>query len=254
MDNLSDEIVDKAARLIAKSKYCTALTGAGISTESGIPDFRGPQGLWSRVDPKVATHSYFIDNPKDFWSFHLKFMEFRNVKPNDAHIALSKLEKLSVLKYVITQNIDGLHQQAGLKNVIELHGNLKTASCIYCGRKYSYEEVLEIIGREGLPPRCPVCRGILKPDVVLFEEPLPYDAIATAYYESSRSDLMLVLGTSLAVYPAASLPETVKSHGGKLIIINLESTQKDYLGDIVIHGKLGIIVPMIVRRVEEYIR
>jgi len=227
------------------------LTGAGISTESGIPDFRGPDGLWRKVNPEIATYSFFIKNSEKFWEFHLNFVKkFKEVKPNNAHYALVELEKMGFLKCIITQNIDGLHQAAGSKNVIELHGNLRTVSCISCGRKYRYEDVYMLIEQCGLPPKCIECSGVLKPDVVLFEEPLPYEAIMTAYTEAYKSDLILVLGSSLSVYPAATIPDIVKSNYGKVIIINLQNTEKDHLGDIVIYGRLGDILPKIVEQVK----
>jgi len=250
LNNLIRKLVD----LILSSKYIIALTGAGISTESGIPDFRGPNGLWRRIDPEVASYSYFIKHPEDFWRFYIDFIKiFQDIKPNSAHYGLAKIEKLGMLKAIITQNIDGLHQKAGSKNVIELHGDLKTISCISCGMKYLFKDIIDIINEKGLPPRCVSCGGILKPDIIFFGEPLPQDAVEKAFSEAYKSDLILVLGTSLSVYPAAYIPDIVKSSGGKVIIINYSKTMKDYIGDIVIRGKLGEIIPKIVDEIEELI-
>jgi len=246
-----DILINKAAEYIISSQYAIALTGAGISTESGIPDFRGQNGLWRRINPYYATYTYFIEDPEGFWKLYLTFVRsFREAEPNPAHIGLARLEKLNLLKVIITQNIDGLHQKAGSRNVIELHGNLRTISCTRCGYKYTYDEVFSIIEESSLPPRCKVCNGILKPDVVLFGEPLPYTEISKAYEEASKADLILVLGSSLTVYPAAYIPETVKMHGGKVIIINMEPTEKDHIAEILINAKVGEVVPRLVESIE----
>jgi len=246
-----NSLIMKIVKLILYSKYVIALTGAGISTESGIPDFRGPNGLWRKINPETATYSYFIKHPKDFWSLYLSFINvFINAKPNNAHYGLAKMEKLGILKAIITQNIDGLHQKAGSKRVIELHGNLKKVSCISCGMKYNYKDVLNII-KKGIPPTCSKCEGILKPDIIFFGEPLPQNSIEEAFSEAYKSDLILVLGTSLTVYPAAYIPDIVKNNGGKVVIINSNKTMKDYLGDVMIRGKLGEVIPKIVSKIEE---
>lgn len=249
-----EKLIDLAADLIVKSKYCIAFTGAGISTESGIPDFRGPSGIWKRVDPKIATYSFFINNPGEFWKFHLSFIEIKRAEPNKAHFSLAELEKMGVLKCVITQNVDGLHQKAGSRYVIELHGNLDHVVCLSCGKHFKINDVIAGLDENKLPPKCPECGGLLKPDVILFEEPLKRDVLTLAFKEAYKSDLVLVLGTSLVVYPAAYIPDIVKSQGGKVIIVNLESTEKDFLGDVVIHGKLGEILPKIVDKVRENLR
>jgi NAD-dependent deacetylase len=247
MISIDDKIIE-ASSLIKRSKYTIALTGAGISTESGIPDFRGPSGLWKRVDPEYATYTFFREHPDTFWVFFIDlYREFKDAKPNPAHHALAKLEEFGLLKCVITQNIDGLHQKAGSKNVIELHGSLRRVVCTVCGEKYDYDEVEDIIGKKGYPPICMKCGGILKPEVVLFGEALPYNAISKAYDEASKAELILVLGTSLFVYPAAYIPDIVKSHGGKVVMVNLEETEKDHIGDVIIYGKLGEILPKILR-------
>lgn len=179
------------------------------------------------------------------------YKEFKDVTPNPAHYSLAELEKLGFLKALITQNIDGLHQKAGSSSVIELHGNLHTISCLFCRAKYNYDDVIQIIKKGGYPPKCRICGGLLKPDVVLFGEPLSHDAIEKAYEEASKADLILVLGTSLFVYPAAFIPDIVKSHGGKVVIVNLGPTERDEIGDIIIYGKLGEIMPRIVEGIKK---
>ena len=247
----NEDKIEKVVSLISESKYIIALTGAGISTESGIPDFRGPNGLWKRVNPEYGTYTFFKEHPDIFWKFYIElYNQFKDAEPNPAHYSLSDMEKLGLLKSVITQNIDGLHQKAGNSLVIELHGNLRTITCLFCKAKYTYEEVMKIIDEVGYPPKCRICGGILKPDVVLFGEPLPSEVVSRAYEEASKANLILVLGTSLCVYPAAFIPDIVKSHGGKVVIINLESTEKDEIGDVVIHGKLGEVMLRIIESIK----
>ena len=244
--------IEKVSKYLVDAKYAIALTGAGISTESGIPDFRGPKGLWKRINPEYATYTFFREHPDIYWKFHMElYNEIKDVNPNPAHYSLAELEKLNILKAIITQNIDGLHQKAGSKTVIELHGNLRTITCMSCGAKYNYDEIFKIIDKYGYPPRCRLCNGILKPDVVLFGESLPYDTVSAAYDEALKADLIMVLGTSLAVYPAAYIPDITRSHGGKIVIINLMPTEKDHVGDIIIYGKLGDIIPKIVEHVKD---
>ncbi|RLF01809.1 MAG: hypothetical protein DRJ64_10120, partial [Thermoprotei archaeon] len=168
----NEDEIKRVISLIHESSYIIALTGAGMSTESGVPDFRGPSGLWKRVNPEYATYTFFKEHPNIFWKFYMElYKEFKDVTPNPAHYSLAELEKLGFLKALITQNIDGLHQKAGSSSVIELHGNLRTISCLFCRAKYNYGEVIQIIKKGGYPPKCRICGGLLKPDVVLFGEP-----------------------------------------------------------------------------------
>ena len=172
------EAIEAAADIIAKARKVVALTGAGISTESGIPDFRGPQGLWKRFDPKIGTIEFFREHPDEFWHFQLdRLKEMMKAQPNKGHYALAELEKLGKLSAVITQNVDGLHFKAGSKNVIEIHGNLRTAKCIECGKIISIEEALKIIEQGVFPPKCQSCGGLLKTGSVLFNEPIPEEAL-----------------------------------------------------------------------------
>jgi NAD-dependent deacetylase len=250
-----EELIKKAAKILAESSYAIVFTGAGVSTESGIPDFRGPQGLWKRVNPEKFTIEYFISNPDEVWGLFVDyFLIHRDVKPNPAHYSIAELEELGVVKAVITQNVDGLHQKAGSKKVIELHGNLRYAVCMSCGHKIALEDAVEQFKRSRSAPRCPKCGGLLKPDVVFFGEPLPYGALKAAFEEAERADAVMVVGSSLVVTPAAYVPLRAKEGGAKLIIVNLERTSMDNLADVIIRGKAGEILPKIVTRLKEMLK
>jgi NAD-dependent deacetylase len=248
-----DELIKDAARILVRSNYAIVFTGAGVSTESGIPDFRGPQGLWKRVDPEKFTINYFISNPDEVWGMFIEyFMVHEDVRPNPAHYAIAELERLGIVKSVITQNVDGLHQMAGSKRVIELHGNLREAVCMNCGYRLSLKEAIEIFRKTGSAPRCPRCGGLLKPDVVFFGEPLPYGALKAAFEEAEKADVVLVVGSSLVVTPAAYVPLRAKERGAKMVIVNLEETTMDHIADVVIRGKAGEVVPKIVEMVKKF--
>jgi NAD-dependent deacetylase len=238
--------VERVAEMILGSKKAVALTGAGISTESGIPDFRGPQGLWKQIDPSTGTIQFFRQFPDVFWQFIVDRLESMvRAKPNRAHYALAELEVMGKLSSIITQNVDGLHFKAGSRNVIELHGNMREAVCLSCGNVISMEEAMGMAKSGHLPPRCG-CGGVLKPNVVLFNEPLPEEAYKRALLESRTCDLMLAVGTSLQVYPAAYLPVVAKQRGARLAIINMEPTPLDDVADAVIQAKAGEALPAIV--------
>jgi len=231
--SLYKEIAD----LIKNSKYSLAFTGAGISVESGIPTFRGSQGLWSKYDPEEFAHiDSFIRNPAKVWKMIREmFTIIFEAKPNPAHEILAEIEKRGYLKAVITQNIDGLHQLAGSKNVIEYHGNCKWLLCLNCGKK---EEVKrELI--EMLPyPKCKECEAPLKPDVVFFGEAIPFEAKKRAEKEVQRCDLLLIIGTSGVVYPASQLPYMAKLNKATIIEINLEETPYTHsITDYFLKGK-----------------
>lgn len=235
--------VRKAAELLLDSTFAIAFTGAGISTASGIPDFRGPQGLWKKYSPELASIDYFRKDPKGFWEFYsFRMRSLFNAEPNRAHFALAELERMGVIKYVITQNIDGLHRKAGSMRVIELHGTMLESYCSSCFKRYDSREVLKMIDRGEIPPRCS-CGGIIRPDVVLFGEPVK--DIEYALTIAQESDAVLVVGSSLTVYPANLVPQVVKQNGGKLIIVNLEETPLDDFADLVIRGKAEEVVPAI---------
>jgi NAD-dependent deacetylase len=220
----------KAARLaeLLRESSCTvALTGAGISVPSGIPDFRSPGGIWTKVDPmKVATIDAFRSDPRRFWDFYRpRFQMLEGIRPNPAHEALVELEGRGLLEAVVTQNIDRLHREAGSRRVIEVHGTIETSSCTSCEASYRLEDV-EGLFVDGVA-QCKLCTGLVKPDVVLFGEFLPERAIAEATELASRAELMLCVGSSLEVYPVAGLPELTVANGGKIAIVTQSSTPYD---------------------------
>lgn len=250
-------LIRKCAEDLINSKYAVAFTGAGISTESGIPDFRGPSGIWTK-DPEAERRAYeifgkFLRNPKEYWEEALKspFYEIlEKASPNPAHYALAELERMGIVKTVITQNIDGLHQKAGSKNVLEFHGGIKKLRCIYCGCRFPIEDYSRDI-EEKKVPMCKNCSSPLKMDVVYFTEPIPRDVYELSFEEATKCDLMLVCGTSAVVYPAAQLPRIAKRCGAKVIEINLEETPltREGVSDYIIEGKVGEILPKIVEEV-----
>jgi NAD-dependent deacetylase len=240
------EGIQKAACAISDARQPIALTGAGISVESGIPDFRSATGLWSKYRPEeYATIEAFRADPQKVWTMLAEMMTLvTQAKPNPAHIGLADLEKMGKLHTVITQNIDGLHQAAGSQHVIEFHGSSATLSCLSCG----YATGRDAISVEQLPPTCPRCYSILKPDVVFFGEPIPWDAHQEAMQAARTCDLLLVIGTSAMVYPAAAIPPTAKECGAKVIEINLESTPlTHHVSDLIIEGSSGEILPGVVK-------
>ena len=228
------EKIKKAARIICQSKRTLALTGAGISVESGIPDFRSPGGLWQRFNPiEYATIDAFRADPEKVWRM-LQEMSvlLSSARPNPAHTGLGRLQKTGLLHTIITQNIDNLHQEGGATRVIEYHGNSKTLSCLWCNARYSSAEL------EGqVPPKCG-CGKILRPDVVFFGEPIPTRVLQDSFALASACNTLLVLGTSAEVTPANTIPQTAKMAGAKIIEINLTPTVLTrYLTDIFLQGK-----------------
>ncbi len=220
---------EELAGLIAASDRVVALTGAGVSVPSGIPDFRTPgKGLWAKVDPMaVATIDAFHSDTKRFWDFYRpRFHDLADKEPNPAHTVLAELERRGRLDAVITQNIDRLHRKAGSEDVIEVHGSIATASCTSCGEGYPLEEVESLFDADGVAT-CRGCAGKVKPDVVLFGELLPADAMARAEQLCSSADLLLCIGSSLEVHPVAGLPALTLAHGGRIAIITRSSTPYD---------------------------
>jgi NAD-dependent deacetylase len=212
-----------------------AFTGAGISAESGIPTYRGDDGLWNKYDPaKFANINHFHKDPAYYWNFfkEVRYPVIRKARPNRAHAALARLEQDSILKAVITQNIDGLQQSAGSRTVLELHGNTRRILCLDCGQQHSMDDVYGLLETQ-LPPHCPECQGTLKPDVVFFGESLPSDILECAIAESQACDLFMVVGSSLVVQPAASLPAMAHQNGAKVVIINRDPTPLDRIADLV---------------------
>ncbi|NHJ13134.1 MAG: NAD-dependent deacylase [Candidatus Thorarchaeota archaeon] len=245
---VDDSEIEAAKLLISKSSRIAVLTGAGISVDSGIPDFRSEGGLWERYDPhEYATFESFQRDPSKFWEMGQELAEvLLKAEPNKAHIALAELEKRGKLLGVITQNIDNLHQRAGNTNVVELHGSYLKAYCLECKFEYVGEAIHQRVANGEIPPRCKKCNGILKSEAVLFGEPMPEQAMQAAIDMCKNADLMLVIGTSLTIYPAAFLPQLAKNSGAKVVLVNLEGTDRDGVADIVLRGRATDIVPRIV--------
>ena len=262
-------LIKKAAEDLIKSKYAIALTGAGISTESGIPDFRGPSGIWTK-NPQAEKRAYesyakFQKDPKAFWKERLTepslLGDLDKMAPNPGHHALAELERVGILKCIVTQNVDNLHQKAGSKAVLDYHGNAFKLRCFSCCQRFASKEfdLNRLLIQDQLPPLCQRCGGILKSDVVYFNEPIPMDVAQQSQGEAGKCDLMLVCGTSAVVYPFALLPTIAKQHqSGKeavLIEINAEPTPltEEGVSDYLIQGKTGQILPQIVEEVKRMI-
>jgi NAD-dependent deacetylase len=238
-----------AAELIGVARRGLALTGAGVSAESGIPTFRGAGGLWTRYDPvKVASIEYFMADPSAYWNVSKERGRVAlAARPNPGHHALAALEAGGRLVAVVTQNTDGLHQDSGSRTVIEVHGSSRTVQCLDCGNREPRSEVQARLDVE-MPPRCGICGGtFLKPTVVLFGEPLAQGAIQQAFTLARQADVMLVVGSSLVVYPAADIPLVAVRSGAQLIVINAEPTPFDELAAVVVRGKSGEVLPEIVK-------
>ena len=249
----NDKKIAQAAELIKHAKHVVALTGAGVSTRSGIPDFRGTgSGLWTRVDPMVVASIWgFIEHPQSFYDWIKPLSETMvNAKPNPAHYALAELEALGRLRVVITQNIDDLHQRAGSQRVLEVHGHMRQATCIRCYHLADAKPFIEKFIADGTIPTCPVCGGVLKPNVTLFGEAPPVRVLYEAQQESERCDVMLVAGSSLEVVPVADLPCVARQHGAQVIIINNAATPMDKQAAVVLRDDVTIALPKIVARVK----
>lgn len=252
-----DENIRRAAELLLASRHSVALTGAGISTPSGIPDFRSPEtGLWSQSDPMAVASIYiFRSQPEVFYEWMRPTARlFLEAKPNPAHHALADLEEMGLLKAVITQNIDNLHQRAGSKRVLELHGHLREAICMRCQQVFPTEGMVHDYMMEGKVPSCEDCGGVLKPMAVFFGEPLPMDVLMDAQMESQVCDLMLVAGSSLEVIPAANLPFVAHGLGSELVIVNEMVTAADDRAAVVIHDDVAEILPRIVETCRQQLR
>lgn len=250
-----DSAIDQVATLIAGSERTVVFTGAGVSTESGIPDFRGSEGLWIRYDPEEFTIQRFLssaENRKKQWQLFTEGGLTRNAEPNAAHYAIAELEKMGKLDCVITQNIDNLHQKAGNspEKVFELHGNMQRAKCIGCGKLFPMGNIMKMLKIQEIPD-CDVCRGILKPDVVFFGESLPQKTLELATQHSRKSDLFIVIGSTLVVYPAANMPVYALESGANLVIVNLGATPFDSHARVLIHSKAGEIMSRVIERVRK---
>ncbi|HEX3455439.1 MAG TPA: NAD-dependent deacylase [Gaiellaceae bacterium] len=230
----------RLAELILKCRTCVVLTGAGVSTESGIPDFRSRDGIWARYDPmEYATIDAFRRDPVKVWEFYGRRLDvLQRAQPNAAHLALAELERAGYVHAVVTQNVDRLHELAGSQEVIEVHGSIRTSSCLACRVSVPFDVVVRQL--EHAPaPVCPGCGTVLKPDVVMFGELLPAGAIERASALARSTRLLLVVGSSLAVYPVAALPEDTLQAGGMLAIVNAEPTPYDGRAKVAIHGPAG---------------
>ncbi len=247
-----DDLIKKAAKDLSGSRYVVALTGAGISVESGIPPFRGKGGIWEKIDPMEFGHiDVFEKDPEKVWNVLIKDLKelIDKAMPNDGHKGLAKLEQMGKLKTVITQNVDGLHQKAGNTDVIEFHGSCANLRCMECGKKFP----TNMIDTSIIPPRCP-CSGVLRPDWVFFGEAIPTYALQRSKQVASQCDIMLVIGTSAVVHPAAYMPVIAKNSGAKIIEINPEATPLTReIGDYLIKGKAGEVMNAIIKELENHI-
>jgi NAD-dependent deacetylase len=250
-----DAGIEAAAHLLSTKERILVFTGAGISTESGIPDFRGPDGVWTRVDPAEFTYSRFVENPdtrRHSWEMR-RDSGILDADPNSAHFALVDLWATGRMLAVVTQNIDGLHRSAGLPDhaVVELHGNAHLTVCIECRVKVPTREVLSRVAAGDTDPSCLVCGGILKPDVVLFEEAMPVLETDRAMHLAYDADAVISIGSTLGVYPAALVPMRAVETGADLIIINQGATELDGLADVLIDGTAGEVIPALVTTITE---
>src|SRR5215831_14290941 len=242
------EAFEAAADCLARAHYVVALTGAGLSVESGIPPFRGPGGLWTKHgEPPMNGFQLFLADPRKAWEERLNptgpmrelWQTLRAAVPNPGHVALVELEELGVLRAVITQNVDNLHRAAGSRRLLEIHGNATLIRCVQCVTRFARDE----IDISTLPPHCPRCEGLLKSDTVSFGEPIPPDVLAGCFEEAEHADCVLVAGTSATVYPAAQFPLSVQARGGDLIEINPYETDITHLCRYTLRGASGEILP-----------
>jgi NAD-dependent deacetylase len=247
----------QVAQWIITSKRVVVFSGAGLSTESGIPDFRSPGGVWDRYNPEDFYFQNFLasENSREkYWQMATEMYEpIRKAQPNPAHLAISEFEKLGKLDCVITQNIDGLHSKAGNseEKVIQIHGTAIFVSCLSCKKRYDRDEIQERIKMGVKAPRCDDCGGFLKPATISFGQSMPERETQEAYHRSSTCDLFIVIGSSLVVQPAASMPLVAKRNGARLVIINRDPTPYDDMADIVIHGQAGPTMASILEHIKQ---
>jgi NAD-dependent deacetylase len=246
-------LIEHAARILENARYGVALTGAGVSTPSGIPDFRSPgSGLWEHADPfEVASIWGFTRNPQKFYDWVRPLAHLiLEAEPNPAHRALAALEAQARIRVIITQNIDNLHQRAGSKNVVEVHGHFREATCLRCNQRVPTQNLIAEFVASGLVPHCDKCGGVLKPKAVLFGENLPFYEVDQATRAVEQCDVMLVAGSSLQVAPVADWPFVAHARGAKIVIVNFEPTPLDKSADVVIHDDVAVVLPEVVRRLE----
>jgi len=252
-----EEKLKQVAQWVIHSKRIVVFSGAGLSTESGIPDFRSPGGVWDRYNPEDFYFHNFLSSEasrEKYWQMATEMYEpMKKAQPNLAHLAIAEMERLCKLDCVITQNIDGLHFKAGNseEKVIQLHGTAMYVSCLSCKKKYDRDEIQERIRKGVKVPYCDDCSGPLKPATISFGQSMPEKETEEAYHRSSLSDLFIVIGSSLVVQPAASMPLVAKRNGAKLVIINRDPTPYDDMADIVIHGQAGPIMDSILKKVKQ---
>lgn len=242
-------MINEVAKKIKKSKYIVTLTGAGISVDSGIPDFRSKGGIWEKYDPyEYANIESFKKDPEKVWKFLHEFLgKYSEVKPNPGHIALARLEEAGYLKTIITQNIDGLHQKSGSKNVIEIHGSSRELICLYCNKKYIFEE--KKYNTKNNIPLCE-CGKILKPNVIFFGEQLPQKALEESFWAIENCDLLIVVGTSGVVAPVSNFPYIAKNNGAYIVEINLNKTPiTSYITDYFLQGTTSRILSQLLEEV-----
>lgn len=248
--------IEAVSDMILQSKRVVVFTGAGISTESGVADFRSPGGIWDRFDPNELSYQKFLSNETNrekYWEFSKSIWPtIAQAEPNRGHYAIAELYHMGKLDCVITQNIDNLHQKSGVpeEKVIELHGTLKWVTCLECGRRYPREQIQSRLESGEKVPKCDACGGITKPATISFGQPMPVQETHEAEARSASCDLFLVAGSSLVVYPAAQMPLIAKTNGAGLVIINLTPTPHDQYADVVIYEKTGQILSQIVEQVK----
>lgn len=239
---MNDHLVKQAAEVLLRSKRLVAFTGAGISVESGIPPFRGSEGIWNQYDPRLLEIDFFVLNPEKSWKAikEIFYVKFKGAKPNAAHLTLARWQKQGLLRRVITQNIDNLHQEAGSTDVVEFHGNSQRLICLDCESFYPIDPIL--LSRP--VPSCPKCGGLLKPDFIFFGEGIPHEAYSAAFEEASKCDCMLIIGTSGEVSPANQLPITAATNGAYIIEINTEtSLYSTRVSNLIVREKSGVFLP-----------
>jgi NAD-dependent deacetylase len=245
----------RLAALFTGARRAMAFTGAGVSTESGIPDFRSPDGVWARFDPREFTYANFmgsVEGRRRYWALgRVTYPLIRAAAPNAAHLALAELHRLGRLACCVTQNIDGLHQRAGLPDdaVVELHGNATRARCLECGAAYSRDALHARLEQGVEVPECERCGGVVKPCTILFGEAMPPAAVEEAKRRAETADLLVVLGSSLVVYPAAYVPRYARRAGAALVIVNLEPTPLDREADLVLRARVGPVMAAVLDRV-----
>lgn len=252
-----DNIIEKGVALISNAQKILVFTGAGLSTESGIPDFRSPGGIWDRYDPSDFYYQKIISDEKcreQYWEMSTEYyLVMRDAVPNPAHLAIKSMEDAGKLLAIVTQNIDNLHNKAGNspKKIIEIHGTAFSVVCLDCGKLYERDIIEDRIKSGVKAPYCDECSGILKPNTVSFGQAMPEDKMLESLMYARECDLCIVLGSSLVVYPAASIPEEAKNYGAKLMIINLDETQLDRIADLVIHDSVAVSLEKIMGQVHK---